>query len=195
MPPFHSAVDRAISYLDPNDGFLGVCDFFVSGRYDLPCRQLGFLRRFFWRSAKPCALFYDAASGSARIRAACISISTYQRSDVCCCRATFDTDNIDVGPERRAYLDHRLSRVWEVNSQVGACIPPTAVTTCVIHGVVIVPLQHHLYPLYTSPARKILCQGHSSVMHRQVDKSSCVLLGARGGEYPSNPDRPLHAPT
>lgn len=40
---------------------------------------------------------------------------------VCChCRATFDTDNIDVGPERRAYLDHRLSRVWEVNSQVGA---------------------------------------------------------------------------
>lgn len=34
------------------------------------------------------------------------------------CRATFDTDNIDVGPERRAYLDHRLSRVWEVNSQV-----------------------------------------------------------------------------
>ncbi len=34
------------------------------------------------------------------------------------CRATFDTDNIDIGPERRAYLDHRLSRVWEVNSQV-----------------------------------------------------------------------------
>ena len=41
---------------------------------------------------------------------------------ICChCRATFDTDNIDVGPERRAYLDHRLSRVWEVNSQVSAC--------------------------------------------------------------------------
>ena len=36
------------------------------------------------------------------------------------CRATFDTDNIDIGPERRAYLDHRLSRVWEVNSQVCA---------------------------------------------------------------------------
>ncbi|DBB17356.1 hypothetical protein WJX82_002206 [Trebouxia sp. C0006] len=80
IPPFHSAIDRAISYLDPNDGFLGVCDFYASGRYDLPCRQLGFLRRFFWR-------------------------------------ATFDTDNIDIGPERRAYLDHRLSRAWEVNSQ------------------------------------------------------------------------------
>ena len=39
----------------------------------------------------------------------------------CHCRATFDTDNIDVGPERRAFLDHRLSRVWEVNSQVSAC--------------------------------------------------------------------------
>ncbi len=52
IPPFHSAIDRAISYLDPNDGFLGVCDFYASGRYDLPCRQLGFLRRFFWRSAK-----------------------------------------------------------------------------------------------------------------------------------------------
>ena len=36
-------------------------------------------------------------------------------------RATFDTDNIDIGPERRAYLDHRLSRVWENNSQVCFC--------------------------------------------------------------------------
>ena len=34
------------------------------------------------------------------------------------CRATFDTDNIDIGPERRNYLDHRLSRVWEMNSEV-----------------------------------------------------------------------------
>jgi hypothetical protein len=37
-----------------------------------------------------------------------------------CGRATFDTDNIDIGPERRNYLDHRLSRVWEMNSEVGA---------------------------------------------------------------------------
>ena len=34
------------------------------------------------------------------------------------CRAVFDTDNIDIGPERRNYLDHRLSRVWEMNGQV-----------------------------------------------------------------------------
>ena len=34
-------------------------------------------------------------------------------------RATFDTDNIDIGPERRNYLDHRLSRVWEMNGEVG----------------------------------------------------------------------------
>ena len=41
------------------------------------------------------------------------------RKSVCqFCRATFDTDNIDIGPERRNYLDHRLSRVWESNGQV-----------------------------------------------------------------------------
>lgn len=40
-------------------------------------------------------------------------------TDVWSCRATFDTDNIDIGPERRNYLDHRLSRVWEMNSEVG----------------------------------------------------------------------------
>ncbi len=48
-----------------------------------------------------------------------------------CCRATFDTDNIDIGPERRAFLDHRLSRVWEFNGEVGLCaqtptLPPPA---------------------------------------------------------------------
>lgn len=32
-------------------------------------------------------------------------------------RAVFDTDGIDVGPERRQYLDHRLCRVWERNGQ------------------------------------------------------------------------------
>lgn len=35
------------------------------------------------------------------------------------CRATFDVDNIDIGPERRAYLEQKLERVWEQNSQVG----------------------------------------------------------------------------
>lgn len=79
IPPFHQVVDRAVSYLDP-EGFIGVADFFVSSKYDLPMRQMSWLRRFFWR-------------------------------------ATFDTDNIDIGPERRAYLESRLERVWEVNSQ------------------------------------------------------------------------------
>ncbi len=32
-------------------------------------------------------------------------------------RSIFDVDTIDLGPERRAYLEHRLERVWEVNSQ------------------------------------------------------------------------------
>ena len=51
IPPFHSAVDRAISYLDPKVGLLGVADFFVPSKYDLPLRQMTWLRRFFWRSA------------------------------------------------------------------------------------------------------------------------------------------------
>lgn len=33
-------------------------------------------------------------------------------------RSIFDTDNIDIGPERRNYLDHQLSRVWEYNDEV-----------------------------------------------------------------------------
>jgi betaine lipid synthase len=80
IPPFNSAIDQAISYLDPEEGLLGVADFYVSGKYDLPMRQLTWIRRFFWRSI-------------------------------------FDTDNIDIGPERRSYLDHRLSRLWEWNDQ------------------------------------------------------------------------------
>ena len=53
IPPFHSAVDRAISYLDPKVGLLGVADFFVPSKYDLPLRQMTWLRRFFWRYAHP----------------------------------------------------------------------------------------------------------------------------------------------
>ena len=49
IPPFHSAVDRAISYLDPVSGLLGVTDFYVSAKYDLPLRQMTWARRFFWR--------------------------------------------------------------------------------------------------------------------------------------------------
>jgi hypothetical protein len=32
-------------------------------------------------------------------------------------RSVFDIDTIDLGPERRAYIEHKLERVWEVNSQ------------------------------------------------------------------------------
>lgn len=117
VPPFHSAIDRAISYLDPNDGFLGVCDFFVSGRYDLPCRQLNFLRRFFWRCILSCQNILLHVP-IIFLRFLQLFLLTVPHWLCCCYRATFDTDNIDVGPERRAYLDHRLSRVWEVNSQV-----------------------------------------------------------------------------
>lgn len=33
-------------------------------------------------------------------------------------RSIFDIDNIDIGPERRSYLETRLERVWERNSEV-----------------------------------------------------------------------------
>jgi betaine lipid synthase len=52
IPPFHEAIDAACSYLAP-DGYMGVADFFVSGRYDQPMRQMPWLRRFFWRCAAP----------------------------------------------------------------------------------------------------------------------------------------------
>ncbi len=80
IPPFHAAVDRAISYLDRDVGLLAIADFYTSAKYDLPLRQQSFARRFFWRSV-------------------------------------FDTDSIDLGPERRQYLDHSLSRVWEFNDE------------------------------------------------------------------------------
>ena len=35
-------------------------------------------------------------------------------------RSIFDTDNIDIGPERRNYLDHELSRIWEFNGEEAA---------------------------------------------------------------------------
>jgi betaine lipid synthase len=80
IPPFVDAVDNAVSWLHPADGLLGVADFYVSGKYDLPMRQMPWARRFFWR-------------------------------------ATFDVDNIDVGPERRSYLDGKLERLWEYNGE------------------------------------------------------------------------------
>ena len=51
IPPFHSAVDQAITYLDPVRGLVGVTDFYVSAKFDLPLRQMSWARRFFWRCA------------------------------------------------------------------------------------------------------------------------------------------------
>lgn len=48
IPPFHEAIDNAVLQLAP-DGFLGAADFFVSGKYDTPMRQMHWGRRFFWR--------------------------------------------------------------------------------------------------------------------------------------------------
>ncbi len=50
IPPFHNVIDQAISYLS-TEGLMGVADFFVSGKYDLPMRQMPWSRRFFWRYA------------------------------------------------------------------------------------------------------------------------------------------------
>eukprot|EP00897_Mesotaenium_endlicherianum_P009990 jgi/Mesen1/9019/ME000565S08337 len=78
IPPFMPAVDKAVSYLDPKSGILGVTDFYTSSKYDEPSRQHNYYTRWFWR-------------------------------------AIFDLDGIDLGPERRCYLDHKLQRVMEVN--------------------------------------------------------------------------------
>lgn len=51
IPPFHTAVDQAITYLDPVRGLVGVTDFYVSAKFDLPLRQMSWTRRFFWRCA------------------------------------------------------------------------------------------------------------------------------------------------
>lgn len=48
IPPFHDAVDNAVSWL-ASDGYLAIADFFVSGKYDTPMRQMRWARRFFWR--------------------------------------------------------------------------------------------------------------------------------------------------
>lgn len=36
------------AWQDREEGLLGVCDFFTSSKYDLPLRQMTWLRRFFW---------------------------------------------------------------------------------------------------------------------------------------------------
>jgi hypothetical protein len=65
IPPFHEAVDNAVQQLAP-DGFMGATDFFVSGKYDTPMRQMAWGRRFFWRCARTPRLATRRA-----LRAAC----------------------------------------------------------------------------------------------------------------------------
>ena len=72
IPPFHSAVDTAISYLDPKVGLLGVADFYVPSKYDLPLRQMTWLRRFFWRCARLTALPCCAAA-ALPLQSACMA--------------------------------------------------------------------------------------------------------------------------
>eukprot|EP00246_Nothoceros_aenigmaticus_P011666 TRINITY_DN3271_c0_g1_i2.p1 TRINITY_DN3271_c0_g1~~TRINITY_DN3271_c0_g1_i2.p1 ORF type:complete len:110 (+),score=18.44 TRINITY_DN3271_c0_g1_i2:83-412(+) len=42
------AVDKAVSYLDPVDGILGVADFYTSQKHDSPERQHGYFTRWWW---------------------------------------------------------------------------------------------------------------------------------------------------
>jgi hypothetical protein len=52
IPPFHDTIDKAVSYL-ADEGLVGVADFYVSAKWDLPLRQMPWIRRFFWRYAVP----------------------------------------------------------------------------------------------------------------------------------------------
>ena len=58
IPPFHDTVDKAATYL-ADEGLVGVADFFVSGKWDLPLRQMPWARRFFWRCAAHLATARD----------------------------------------------------------------------------------------------------------------------------------------
>ena len=48
IPPFYKAVDNAYRLLS-SDGIIGVCDFYVSDKYDKENRQMSWLTRFFWK--------------------------------------------------------------------------------------------------------------------------------------------------
>ena len=52
IPAFHDTVDKAMSYL-AEEGLIGIADFYVSSKWDLPLRQMPWSRRFFWRCAFP----------------------------------------------------------------------------------------------------------------------------------------------
>ena len=51
IPPFHEAVDNAVSLLKPRStSLLAVTDFYTSEKFDVPARQHGYATRTFWRS-------------------------------------------------------------------------------------------------------------------------------------------------
>lgn len=50
IPVFMEAVDKCLSYLDPNIGVLAVADFYTSLKHDIPARQNSYICRWFWRS-------------------------------------------------------------------------------------------------------------------------------------------------
>jgi hypothetical protein len=60
IPPFHDTIDKAVSYL-ADEGLMGVADFYVSSKWDLPLRQMPWIRRFFWRYALPALVLASAA--------------------------------------------------------------------------------------------------------------------------------------
>lgn len=39
-------------------------------------------------------------------------------------------DNIDIGPERRLYLDHKMERLWENNGKVECVLEHGSVPAC-----------------------------------------------------------------
>jgi len=51
IPPFHDAVDQALTILKPSpSSVFAVTDFYTSEKFDLPNRQHGFATRTFWRT-------------------------------------------------------------------------------------------------------------------------------------------------
>ena len=128
MPAWFAALDAALCYLDSEQGLLGVCDFCVSAKHDLPPRQQGWARRFFWRALfdldgvdcgagpprPPGPREGPATGGGGRLMHLCRCARGCSRTRAAtrACTAALTPP----GPERRQYLDHRLRRVWEVNA-------------------------------------------------------------------------------
>ena len=111
IPPFHQAVDRAISYLDPIAGLMGVTDFYVSSKYDLPLRQMNWITRFFWRCAyicfsgsTPCSLVVFCSHNSSAM------VSKMDYSGQGCCQWHHPHNRKDVVVGRQGDFRHGQHR-------------------------------------------------------------------------------------